>query len=1357
MNSIHGKEARSRRNAWFGTVSGPGRLSVLILTVLVTGLMFSSAGFAQTQSGLSTIQGTVTDSTGAVIRSATIQVMNKAMGVASAAKSNDVGFYQVPGLVTGTYNLTVTAAGMKTNEYTVELLATQTAVVNPVLAVGAVTEKVQVSASIVQLTDPTSGAITSTLTNDQINHIPMNGREISTLVQYTTPGLETGFGGGGTRMNGLVNEAMVYTEDGAPTQDRDFGGFNGANQAGFADADAIQEVRVEASGSSAQYGLPATAIITTKSGTNQFHGSGFYTGRNNTVAGVASSRANSRPFNPPNLKRDEFGVSVGGPVIIPGLYHGKDKTFWFFAWEKFDYIYSTLQTAATETEAMKGGDFSGLQNIQLYDPSTTYNSGSAACPGTAVTAANPSGANPYCRRPFGNGIMGSPGNNQIPAIRLNKLAKIVYDGQIPANVSSVINPRLQPNENWNAPNHENVPSITWRLDHNFTDDDKAYLRYSSNLQTWQYYGGSLGTQAADGIPALAIGSETIAPVTNFVAAAGYTHVFSPNFFSETVVSGEWLRDIGGATGDIHHNYEADLGLPNNFGDTGMPGINGTIQSHNGGQFGYGIGENTFHITENLTRTLNKHQLLFGGEYLHEKLHYQPDITSENDTSAVSCNGITSCGFSTALYDPGTGASYGATANTGDSAADFFLGSLALMSSNLNERVVPMSDQVPALYIQDNYHVRRNLTLNLGLRWEAHPALDTGGIGVGMDLPGHAIVLQNPISTYIASGRTTQTLITAYQNAGAVYETPQQAGFPAKMFRSYNAVIDPHLGFSWQPFGTKLGTILSGSYGRYSFPEAMRNLLGVARSAPFVASFSYNNNLAGQSPDGITNYAIRNPQNIFAGVNTPGSLIPTTGTHFVLPGSIGGGFNPDFPPTFVQEMNVSVEQPFKNQSALRVTYNYTHTSNLTHNFNVNGALSPYVWAYDTGTTPPTGGASTYGTCQDQITALNPYDCQWFGGFGINNRNGWSTYNALQVNYQRTFHNGLAYQFTYAWTRELRIGGNSTRESLDYSYAHYPGALGTAPGVTIAPPVLGSPITTPATPPPPPSGAQQWTDYKALNRFQDYKIEPYFSQPFHHIWINAIYDLPFGHGKWLLSNANRFVDELAGGWEIAGVGQVLSQGFAPTSNNWGPNNPIKLYKHSKPQITDCSSGKCVTRYMWFNGYISPLYLTPANGGVCGNHGETNCVTGLPSDYVPYQAPINNAPYLADGKTRNPNFGTNNVIMTGPILNGGNPYTVAFAPDSNQSYAGNNLYSKTYLHGPFNYEADLSVFKVFPIGEKVNLRVNLDAFNAFNIQGNVNPNPTSGEESIMPGGADGQGSYWATQPSGVRQLQLTMRLTF
>jgi hypothetical protein len=230
-----------------------------------------------------------------------------------------------------------------------------------------------------------------------------------------------------------------------------------------------------------------------------------------------------------------------------------------------------------------------------------------------------------------------------------------------------------------------------------------------------------------------------------------------------------------------------------------------------------------------------------------------------------------------------------------------------------------------------------------------------------------------------------------------------------------------------------------------------------------------------------------------------------------------------------------------------------------------------------------------------------------------------------------------------------------------------------------------------------------------------------------------DLPVGRGKWLFGNANRFVNEMIGGFQIAGTGSIVSQVFAAPAN-YGAVNPIKIYKHKHP-IEDCRSGVCYKAYMWFNGYLPPTVTQGVAGSVC----TTNCVTGLPADYEPMDSPIDTTP----GTTY---FGDNEVEITAPGLNKGNPQSIAY--DAGPLAA--QYYSNKYLNGPFNWEADASIFKVFPITERVNLRINMDAFNAFNVQGYGNPG-SGGVEEVQPG--VGQATSYNTP----RQIQLTMRLTF
>jgi len=168
------------------TLQGWNLLFLAVAVVLGMALCCSST---LAQSGAGSIQGTVTDATGAVIPGASIHAVNEATGVAANTKTNGVGFYQVPGLFTGSYTVTISAPGMKTYKQAIELLVAQNAVINASMTVGSVTQQVVSSANLVQLTTTDSGAVTSTLENARINQLPMNGRDLITLTNETTPGL----------------------------------------------------------------------------------------------------------------------------------------------------------------------------------------------------------------------------------------------------------------------------------------------------------------------------------------------------------------------------------------------------------------------------------------------------------------------------------------------------------------------------------------------------------------------------------------------------------------------------------------------------------------------------------------------------------------------------------------------------------------------------------------------------------------------------------------------------------------------------------------------------------------------------------------------------------------------------------------------------------------------------------------------------------------------------------------------------------------------------------------------------------------------------------------------------------------
>jgi hypothetical protein len=1201
----------------------------------------------QAQSGSGGIQGTVQDSTGAVVGNAVVHVVNQATQVAVDTKSNGSGFYAVSSLFAGNYTLTFSAAGMKSYQVSLTLQVSQTAVINSVLTVGEANQTVTVEGNSIQLATYDSPTISSTLDNARLNELPVNGRFVLALAGLTTPGVEAG----GTRANGNMGEALEYVEDGAPMTNRNFGGAGGSTQAQLPDPDFIQEVRLETLNSNAQFATPATGIITSKSGTNAYHGSLFETARNNGI-GIAKARQDPANFKAPHYVRNEFGVSGGGPIIIPKLYNGRDKSFFFVAFERYSLRSFLSELVTVPMVPWRTGDFSNLVNgagvvQKLYDPATTTGAGSQ-------------------RTQFAN--------NKIDPSRESPLAKQLM--AITPLPSTNDNPYITPNLSVAGINNSTIPQWNFRLDHSINPSNKLFLRFTwidqNQVALRNFPSNSAPTVAGAGFVAGASGL-TQALVTSISAAVGYTHIFSPTFISESNIAQQWFQQNIVAGGAPNLNYESLMGLPNNFGQVGFPSIIGGTMPYGGTQYNYRENQIITNGDENLTKIWGKHQFQFGARYRHERFGYLPDRTA--DTINFSSQG-------TGLLDTTTGANFGQVSNTGNANADLFLGNASSYSLNLNAAFAHFRDQEFDMYFQDNIHLTKNLTINAGIRWEMHPAPQThDGLTEGFDLANKAIVLPHPTSFYVDKGYTTQTIVTNMLNLGVKFETPAQAGLPEAMLYNYNRIFSPRLGVAYTPFNGRHGTVVRGGYGRYIYPVPIRSSLKIpAGNAPFTANYAQNYSSASQSPDGLPNYLLRAKQLVVAGVNSTG-VVDSSNANSIQPGLWIASLDPHYAPASVQQFNTTIEQPLMFNSTLRVTYLYNHGSNLDQSFQYNNSTSPYVYEMVNGVIPPTG--------QYANTARGAYDQTTYGtGSQISQKTGWSNDNALQVNLQRLMKHGYGFQAYYVYSRAFRVGGNTTRDGVIYPAANF--LPGTIPG----------------------------GDMQTLNRFQNYRIDA--AIPEHHIAFNGLVNLPFGKGKTFLRNSNRFVDALIGGFQVAGTGQVVSQWFTVASANWGPSTKTQVYKDSKP-ITDCRSGVCRKENLWFNGYIAPSSI----------NASVNGVSGLPSDYVPYQTPINNTPGTA-------NYGNNNVPVT---LKNGTVVQVAYSPGP----SGVNPFSKTILPGPMNYNADLSLFKVFTITESTNIRVNFDAFNAFNIQGNTNPNTTDGTQNFLT-------SYWSP-----RQLQVTARLSF
>jgi hypothetical protein len=912
---------------------------------------------------------------------------------------------------------------------------------------------------------------------------------------------------------------------------------------------------------------------------------------------------------------------------------------------------------------MRNGDFSGLINSsgvlqQLYDPNSTQ-----------------SAANQYSRVPFAN--------NQIPLARISPLAKTLLAAT--PTPTSGDNPMVNFNLTGQNPTSQTVPNYTVRLDHVFNEKNRVFFRFTdirqqqqalrnypvaspANLETSELQEGSTGYQAI--------------PVQTISGALGYSKTFTPTFFSETVLSMQWQRMYVQGPDRSLKNFEKQFGLPNNLGNVGFPDIGGNLfMPYGGSQWYYGMSQRVSTIDENLNKIWGKHQIAFGLRVRHERFAYLSDRSPDQLTYTNQATGI---------YDATTGANYGVRANTGDPNADFFLGAAASYSQRRNAPFNISSLMEYDSYFQDNWRVSSRLTLNLGLRWEAHPGPRAANdYMVAFDFKNQALALPRPLDYYLNAGLTTNALLTNLKNLGVKFETMQEGGMPSRGIAGSNANFLPRAGFAYTPSFGRAGTVIRGGYGVYIYPVPIRNSIRyLTASYPFTAAYSQSYTSAAQSPDGLPNSLLRNPLNVITGVNSA-NVVNTESTTALLPGiSPGTVTSANYPPARVQEANFTIEQPLKDGSVFRASYVYTHGENLDQNYQINDAPSAYVWQAKTGTTPPTGAFAG--------VATRPYNNTTWGGITQSTKYGFSNDSALQFNYQRPYRRGYGYQVFYVYSRAFRVGGNTFRDNILYPAELY------APGVI-------------------PAGMNVGTKFepsREFNRWQNYRQDT--AIPLHRISYNGIADVPFGKGRRFLKDSNRLVDALIGGFQLAFTGTVVSQAFQVGTGNYGATSPVQLYKDKVP-VTDCRSGVCRPAYMWFNGYLAPTVINAASRGV----------QGVPSDYVPYLAPINNTP----GAT---NFGNNNVSQT---LANGQTVTTAFSPGP----AGVQPYNSFVLQGPKNFQTNLSLYKEFAFNERFRLRFNVDAFNAFNIQGLVNPNATDGIQQL-------QQSYWTP-----RQVQFTGRLSF
>ena len=809
--------------------------------VVVFCMLAASALSAQN----ATLQGVVTDSSQATIPGASVSVGNIETGVVVHATTGPQGRYLFPSLLPGRYRIDCSAAGFSNQQVSdVRFEVNQSARLDFELRPGAVTESIEVSASAVILNSETT-EVGQVIDSTRILEMPLNGRNYLQLAQFTAGALPGGGQGTGARGRDEGQFAAVGMQmaqnnvllDGNDNSSRTSGGPLGFEaQQVKPPVDAIAEFKVVTNNMSAEYGYRAGAkvIVTSKSGTNQLHGSAYEFLRNEKLDG-SNFFANRAGSPKPTYRQNQFGASLGGPVFIPKFYDGKNRTFFFGSYQgtriRFGRSYVSSVPSRDIVERFDFSQQPGQRN-RVFDPLTTTGTGSAAVRTQFV-------------------------NNIIPLNRIDPVVAKVIQLYPASNISGLDN---APNNYFFSPNDaDDADQYDFRGDHNFNDSHRVFFRYSLRDQ-FRDEPGTLPFPATGGQ-----GQTVVLKAHNISTALSSS--FTPTMFNEARLGISRFNTVFDIP--FTENLNKDFGILNAPGDTFGDGEDYGMTRFSPSGFAE-VGARSFWPNRNnLSNTMlsdslvwmkGKHTLKFGGEYRHQ-LVFRNAARFRRGQFAFSGQ-FTS-------QNPNVGSS---RANTGNGMADMLLGwvSGGTYGNNQGEEVfVPYY----GFFVQDDYKISQRLTINMGLRYEVFPLATFPHVEdqtvsrwliAGLNVPTLAdekIVLpssssdnggQNDMNNFaprlgIAWSINDKTVIRT--GAGIFYGEPNSLSTEGANFRSgapQHTEIALQTNFVSTDYFVKQGfpafdnSTLRPNVAVYSFPERRDNLMAsqwffdIQRTLPFDA-------------------------------------------------------------------------------------------------------------------------------------------------------------------------------------------------------------------------------------------------------------------------------------------------------------------------------------------------------------------------------------------------------------------------------------------------------------------------------------------------------------------------------------------
>jgi hypothetical protein len=980
------RNRQSNDNLFKNALKAKGSLWALALLSALLAVLPASA-----QRYLGSIQGEVSDPSGAKIPAATVVVEETSTHFKTTDTSGAAGTYTFSSLNPGTYTVTIKAPGFKTETKTgVILTAGQLQQVDFQLVPGAQAESIQVVADSALL-DTGSANIATTLSTKEVTDLPNIGRNPFVMATLAAGVVYTGYytAKASQFTNPFSGVAIQLASDGSSGHNRlTLDGipddpaerFSGANYTGFVPSpEAVQEVKVQTSIFDAQVGHGNGTVTNTvvRNGNNQIHGAAYYVFQNTYLnANTYEKAATHSPRN--NDQLSQTGGVLDGPVILPKIYNGRDKTFFMVSFERYASHQAINYSTRVPTAAERAGDFSALCNtfdntgfctsgIQLYQPNS------------------PVDAN-------GNRTAFFANNNIATAINATGAALAAYL-PLPNVTGAAITGTNYISQQTSYPS--TYPSFIVRVDQAIGAKNKMNAIYFQAGLTQRYPGQGF----PKGIGPTGYGYHVYRNTRG--GSLDDVHQFSPTLVLDSrfglVFHPFGLTYPGNQGFDLSTLSMTSNGLPYaSFPGTSLGDSYAGLAAGAGGQ----ISENTTgSLEEILSKTWGHHSVRFG---------FEGNLIRYNVQNPQS-------GFGAFAFDRrftqqnSVSANVGSEANSGDSFADELLGAASTATYNITPAYALQQIYV-APFVQDDWRLTQKLTLNLGFRWDYESPFTERH---NKQVSNFCTTCANPL----------QSSVTGLPLLGGLQFTSSSNRYPYP--RDLNN-FQPRLGLAYQATPT---TVARGGFGIIYF-----NTLETPIGTGFSQTTSYNN------------YVTSAPVNSLSNPFPSGVLLPT-GSSLGLATALGQNVT-FIDPHHVQPKSVqysaSVQQEFPGSFALQIAYVGARPTRLEVNHNINVLPAQYynqgaaeVGYLNAAVPNPMAGQIPQSTTLNASTIQRNLLLLPFPEFGTVTEDyssiGSAPYNALQVQLSKPMRHHYTVQANFTWDKVM------TRNSYVDNYAAVIGKL------------------------------------------------------------------------------------------------------------------------------------------------------------------------------------------------------------------------------------------------------------------------------------------------------------------------------